>query len=74
MSYFTTTKKGEIYELKSDLNSDRREKKKEAVKRVIASMTIGKDVSSLFAECIEVYANRRFGAEKTRLSVLNEPC
>jgi AP-1 complex subunit beta-1 len=53
MSYFTTTKKGEIYELKSDLNSDRRDKKKEAVKRVIASMTIGKDVSSLFADVLK---------------------
>jgi vesicle coat complex subunit len=53
MSYFTTTKKGEIYELKSDLNSDRKDKKKEAVKRVIASMTIGKDVSSLFADVLK---------------------
>ena len=42
--YFTTTKKGEIYELKAELNSDRKEKKKEAVKKVIASMTVGKDV------------------------------
>ncbi len=42
--YFTTTKKGEIYELKAELNSDKKEKKKEAVKKVIASMTVGKDV------------------------------
>ena len=42
--YFTTTKKGEIFELKAELNSDRKEKKKEAVKKVIASMTVGKDV------------------------------
>ena len=40
--YFTTTKKGEIFELKSELNSDKKEKKKEAVKKVIASMTVGK--------------------------------
>lgn len=32
--YFTTTKKGEIFELKSELNSDKKEKKKEAVKKV----------------------------------------
>lgn len=32
--YFTTTKKGEIFELKSELNSDRKEKKREAVKKV----------------------------------------
>jgi len=42
--YFTTTKKGEIFEMKADLNSDKKEKKKEAVKKVIASMTVGKDV------------------------------
>lgn len=57
--YFTTTKKGEIFELKNELNSDKKEKKREAVKklifflikiiksiifRVIASMTVGKDV------------------------------
>ena len=35
---------GEIFELKSELNSDKKEKKKEAVKKVIASMTVGKDV------------------------------
>ncbi|CAH8444305.1 unnamed protein product [Schistosoma haematobium] len=36
--YFTTTKKGEIFELKAELNSERREKKKEAVKKVIANV------------------------------------
>lgn len=46
--YFANSKKGEIFELKSELNSDKKEKRKEAVKKVIASMTVGKDVSSLF--------------------------
>ena len=32
--YFTTTKKGEIFELKSELNSEKKEKKREAVKKV----------------------------------------
>ncbi|XP_076816069.1 AP-1 complex subunit beta-1-like [Clavelina lepadiformis] len=50
--YFTTTKKGEIFEMKADLNSDKKEKKKEAVKKVIASMTVGKDVSALFPDVI----------------------
>ncbi|KAK9745099.1 Adaptin N terminal region [Popillia japonica] len=50
--YFTTTKKGEIYELKSELNNDKKEKKKEAVKKVIASMTVGKDVSALFPDVV----------------------
>ncbi|KAJ8678788.1 hypothetical protein QAD02_014575 [Eretmocerus hayati] len=50
--YFTTTKKGEIFELKSELNHDKKEKKKEAVKKVIASMTVGKDVSALFPDVV----------------------
>uniref|UniRef100_A0AC35UFA4 AP complex subunit beta n=1 Tax=Rhabditophanes sp. KR3021 TaxID=114890 RepID=A0AC35UFA4_9BILA len=50
--YFTTTKKGEMFELKTELNSDKKEKKREAVKKVIASMTVGKDVSSLFPDVV----------------------
>ncbi|VDD74271.1 unnamed protein product [Mesocestoides corti] len=48
--YFTTTKKGEIFELKAELQNEKKEKKKEAVKKVIASMTVGKDVSALFPD------------------------
>ena len=54
--YFTTTKKGEIFELRADLNSDRKDKKKDAVKKVIASMTVGKDVSALFPGFLEFYS------------------
>ncbi|KAI6655021.1 AP-1 complex subunit beta-1 isoform X1 [Oopsacas minuta] len=50
--YFTTTKKGEIAELRIELRSDRRERRKEAVKKVIASMTVGKDVGSLFPDVV----------------------
>ncbi|CAF1443938.1 unnamed protein product [Rotaria sp. Silwood1] len=50
--YFSTQRKGEIYELKAELNSDKRERKKEALKKVIASMTVGKDVSQLFPDVI----------------------
>ena len=32
--YFTTTKKGEIFELKSELNSEKKEKKKDKEKKV----------------------------------------
>lgn len=35
---------GEMFELKAELNSDKKDRKKEAVKKVIASMTVGKDV------------------------------
>ena len=53
MSYFGTTKRGEIPELQEELNSLKPEKKKEAVKKVIAAMTVGKDVSPLFPHVVK---------------------
>jgi vesicle coat complex subunit len=50
--FFTTTKKGENHELKVELSSQNRDVKKAAVKKVIASMTVGKDVSMLFPDVI----------------------
>ncbi|KAJ9549870.1 hypothetical protein OSB04_022413 [Centaurea solstitialis] len=50
--YFSTTKKGEIPELKEELNSQYKERRKDAVKKVIAAMTVGKDVSSLFTDVV----------------------
>jgi vesicle coat complex subunit len=38
--------------LKEDLNSSKEDKKKEAVKKVIAAMTVGKDVSALFTDVL----------------------
>lgn len=35
-------RKGENYELSVDLNSEYRDKRKDAIKRTIASMTVGK--------------------------------
>ena len=35
---------GEMAELKADLQSDKKERKKEAIKKIIANMTVGKDV------------------------------
>ncbi|KAI9033274.1 Adaptor-related protein complex 1 beta 1 subunit [Hyaloraphidium curvatum] len=46
-------RKGENFELKSELNSEYRDRRKDAVKRVIANMTVGKDVSSLFADVVK---------------------
>ena len=43
-----TTCAGEIHEYKEDLASLDKSKKKDAVKKVIAAMTVGKDVSMLF--------------------------
>ncbi|KAK1335834.1 hypothetical protein QTO34_003632 [Cnephaeus nilssonii] len=51
--YFTTNKKGEIFELKAKLSN---EKRKGPGKKVIAAMTVGEDVSSLFpdrAKCVQ---------------------
>jgi AP-1 complex subunit beta-1 len=44
---------GEIYELRAELNSEVQLVRKESVKKVIASMTIGKDVSSLFPDVLK---------------------
>jgi AP-1 complex subunit beta-1 len=52
MAYFSN-KISENPELQADLNSAKPEKKKEAIKQVIAAMTIGKDVSSLFPHVIK---------------------
>eukprot|EP00742_Colponemidia_sp_Colp-10_P000826 GILJ01000896.1.p1 GENE.GILJ01000896.1~~GILJ01000896.1.p1 ORF type:complete len:928 (+),score=203.16 GILJ01000896.1:51-2786(+) len=51
--YFGTTKKGEIAELQEELNHQNKDRKKEAVKKVIAAMTVGKDVSSLFPHVVK---------------------
>lgn len=52
--YFqNTTKKGEIKDLADELNSLDRNVVKEAVKKVIAAMTVGKDVSALFTHVIK---------------------
>ncbi|EKX40910.1 Adaptor protein complex 1/2 subunit beta 1 [Guillardia theta CCMP2712] len=48
--YFQTTKRGEIHELKEELHTNDKSKQKEAVKKVIAAMTVGKDVSMLFPD------------------------
>ena len=41
---------GENFELRADLNSEYRDKRADAIKRVIANMTVGKDVSGLFPD------------------------
>ncbi|TFK67982.1 Adaptor protein complex beta subunit [Pluteus cervinus] len=50
---FRAQKKGENYELSVDLNSEYRDKRKDAIKRTIASMTVGKDVSGLFPDVLK---------------------
>ncbi|GJD08258.1 AP-2 complex subunit beta [Galdieria sulphuraria] len=50
--YFSTTNRGELFELKQQLNSHSNRSKRDALKQVIASMTVGKDVSSLFTDVL----------------------
>jgi AP-1 complex subunit beta-1 len=50
--FFTTTRKGEMHELRMELHSQDKAVKVDAVKKVIASMTVGKDVSMLFTDVL----------------------
>jgi len=50
--FFTTNRKGENHELREELRSATRERKKDAVKKVIANMTVGKDVTNLFTDVV----------------------
>lgn len=51
--FFSTTKRGEILEWKELLNNEKEAVRKDAVKKVIAAMTVGKDVSMLFADVLK---------------------
>eukprot|EP01103_Thecamoeba_quadrilineata_P006514 TRINITY_DN16239_c0_g1_i1.p1 TRINITY_DN16239_c0_g1~~TRINITY_DN16239_c0_g1_i1.p1 ORF type:complete len:825 (+),score=202.25 TRINITY_DN16239_c0_g1_i1:75-2477(+) len=62
--YFTTTKRGEIPELKEELDSPKEEKKKEALKKVIAAMTLGKDVSMLFLDVLKCMTTKNLELKK----------
>lgn len=56
MAFFESGKRGEISELHDALNSKNFEDKKMALKKVIAQMTLGKDLSALFQsvlKCLE---------------------
>ena len=50
--YFGTQKRGEIFELKEELLVSDIAKKRDAVKKVIAAMTVGKDVTCLFTDVL----------------------
>eukprot|EP00755_Sulcionema_specki_P011535 Sspe_Gene.7767::Locus_2635_Transcript_2_3_Confidence_0.500_Length_2088::g.7767::m.7767/K12392/AP1B1; AP-1 complex subunit beta-1 len=52
--FFTTTKRGELHELKEDLNSSDKDRQKSAVKKIIAMMTLGRDVSQLFTDVVKL--------------------
>src|SRR5579862_6654113 len=46
--YFKSSKRGEIHEWKQQLNNENELVRKEALKKIIAGMTTGKDVNDLF--------------------------
>ena len=46
------SRKGENHELREELRHQSRDRKRDAVKKVIANMTVGKDVSTLFADVV----------------------
>ncbi|KAM0945034.1 putative clathrin/coatomer adaptor, adaptin-like, armadillo-like helical, AP complex subunit beta [Dioscorea sansibarensis] len=50
--YLSTAKKGEVPKLKEEVNPHYKDKKKDAVKKVIVAMTVVKDVSSLFTDVV----------------------
>ena len=53
-NYFeSNNSRGQMAELSSDLNSELAVVKKEGLKKVIAGMTVGKDVSGLFADVVK---------------------
>ena len=59
---------GELFELKQALNSAKKGEKRDAVKKVIASMTVGKDVSSLFSDVINCMQARHAAELPLRLT------
>lgn len=52
--YFSGSRRGEGVELAADLNSTDKDRQKSAVKRIIANMTLGRDVSQLFVEVVKL--------------------
>lgn len=50
---FQTSRKGELFELKQGLNATALKERKSSLKRTVAAMTLGKDVSSLFTDVVK---------------------
>lgn len=61
---FGGSKKGEFFELKAELNSQSNSVRKEAVRKTIAAMTIGKDVSSLFTDVLKCMQSPQIDIKK----------
>ncbi|KAI9615272.1 hypothetical protein KEM48_005700 [Puccinia striiformis f. sp. tritici PST-130] len=70
---FTASKKGENYELRAGLNSQYADQRKDSIKRVIANMTVGKDVSGLFPDVLKNMQSDDL-EQKTGLPLSHELC
>mmetsp|Transcript_10625 Transcript_10625/g.15996 ORF Transcript_10625/g.15996 Transcript_10625/m.15996 type:complete len:934 (-) Transcript_10625:43-2844(-) len=51
--YFAPSKKGEVHELRTELESGKEDRQVNAIKKIIAGMTVGKDVSVLFPQVVK---------------------
>lgn len=50
---YQSSRKGEIFELRQGLNATTTKERKSSLKRTVAAMTLGKDVSSLFTDVVK---------------------
>jgi len=62
--FFVSTSKGEIAEWREELRRADQDKQIDVLKKVIAAMTVGKDVSSLFAEVLNCMQTDNIGLKK----------
>ena len=62
--YFSNMKSSELAELQTELNSMKPDDRKEAAKQVIAMMTIGKDVSTLFPHMVKCMETTQIDMKK----------
>jgi AP-1 complex subunit beta-1 len=61
---FATPRKGETFELRAGLVSQYAYERKEAIQKTIMSMTLGKDVSSLFPDVLKNIATADLDQKK----------
>lgn len=66
--------KGELSELRTGLVSQYPQTRKDAIKKTIQQMTLGKDVSSLFPDVLKNIATIDVEQKKTGLSLCDELC
>ena len=62
--YFVSSHRGEIQSLREKLNSSRDDTRTEAVKRIVAAMTEGKDVSMLFTDVLKCMVTNKLELKK----------